>query len=111
MRQIRFFFALLLTTGLTILASLHQPLGSPLPATGQFLSPFTGFWQNAERADKFPDENLVFPQLSAQSEALFDERGVPHIFAQSNDDAAFIQGYIHARDRLWQMDISRPGVP
>lgn len=106
MRQIRFFFALLLTTGLTILASLHQPLGSPLPAIGQFLSPFTGFWQNAERADKFPDENLVFPQLSAQSEALFDERGVPHIFAQSNEDAAFIQGYIHARDRLWQMDIS-----
>lgn len=106
MRQIRFFLALALTTGLTILASLHQPVGSPLPALGHFLSPFTGFWQSADPADKFQDEEWSFPQLSATNEVVIDERGVPHIFAANNSDAAFIQGYLHARDRLWQMDIS-----
>ncbi len=106
MRQIRFFLALALTTILTLLCSLHQPLGSPLPALGGFLSPFTGFWQNAEWVGKHQDEVLPFSELSSTSEVVVDERGVPHIFAQNTADAAFIQGYLHARDRLWQMDIS-----
>jgi penicillin amidase len=33
-----------------------------------------------------------------------DARGVPHVFATSNRDAAFGQGWATARDRLWQMD-------
>lgn len=106
MQKIRFFFALALTAGLTFLASLHQPMGSPLPAIGQFLSPFTGFWQNADPANHFTDQELKFPGLSSENKVVIDERGVPHIFAQSKNDAAFIQGYLHAKDRLWQMDIS-----
>lgn len=106
MRQIRFFLALGLTIALTLICSWHHPFGSPLPALGSFLSPFTGFWQNAEQVGKYPDQELEFPALSAANEVVIDERGVPHIFAQSMDDAAFIQGYLHARDRLWQMDIS-----
>jgi penicillin amidase len=37
----------------------------------------------------------------------FDARGVPHIRAASLDDALFVQGYITAQDRLWQMDALR----
>jgi penicillin amidase len=33
-----------------------------------------------------------------------DDRLVPHIFAQNDEDAYFIQGYIHAKFRLWQME-------
>lgn len=36
-----------------------------------------------------------------------DALGVPHIKAGSLEDAAFLQGYVTAQDRLWQMDISR----
>ncbi len=36
-----------------------------------------------------------------------DEFGVPHIFAQNEHDLFFAQGYVHAQDRLWQMDVSR----
>ncbi|MBI2429773.1 MAG: penicillin acylase family protein [Ignavibacteriales bacterium] len=36
-----------------------------------------------------------------------DDYGVPHIFAQDEHDAFFAQGYVHAQDRLWQMDLSR----
>jgi penicillin G amidase len=37
----------------------------------------------------------------------FDPRGVPQIRASSVDDALFVQGYVTAQDRLWQMDMLR----
>ncbi len=36
-----------------------------------------------------------------------DERGIPHITAQSDADLYFAQGYAAAQDRLWQMDLLR----
>jgi penicillin amidase len=36
-----------------------------------------------------------------------DPLGVPHISAQTLDDLFFAQGYVHAQDRLFQMDLNR----
>ena len=36
-----------------------------------------------------------------------DEFGIPHIFAGNEHDLFFAEGYVHAQDRLWQMDVSR----
>jgi penicillin G amidase len=36
-----------------------------------------------------------------------DERGIPYIEAQNDDDLYFGQGYATAQDRLWQMDLFR----
>ncbi|MBS1828447.1 MAG: penicillin acylase family protein [Acidobacteria bacterium] len=36
-----------------------------------------------------------------------DAEGLPHIEAASAEDAAYLQGYVHAQDRLWQMDALR----
>ncbi len=36
-----------------------------------------------------------------------DRYGVPHIYAQNEDDLYFAQGYIHAQERLWQMEVNR----
>jgi penicillin amidase len=36
-----------------------------------------------------------------------DEFGVPHLVAEDEHDAFFAQGYVHAQDRLWQMDLAR----
>jgi len=36
-----------------------------------------------------------------------DRLGIPHIFARSVHDAFFAQGFVHAQDRLWQMDYDR----
>jgi penicillin amidase len=41
------------------------------------------------------------------TEVLRDAYGIPHIYAQSIDDAQFALGYVHAQDRLWQMEINR----
>lgn len=37
----------------------------------------------------------------------FDERGIPHIFAKTEADAAYALGFAHARDRLFQIDVLR----
>jgi penicillin amidase len=45
--------------------------------------------------------------LTAPTEILRDRYGIPHIFAASLEDANFALGYVHAQDRLWQMEMSR----
>ena len=40
-------------------------------------------------------------------EVITDRYGVPHIYAQNEDDLYFAQGYIHAQERLWQMELNR----
>lgn len=45
--------------------------------------------------------------ISAQADVKRDARGIPHIEAASWQDAIFLQGYVTAQDRLWQMDVLR----
>jgi len=45
--------------------------------------------------------------IDAAASVSFDALGVPHIRAASQEDALFIQGYVTAQDRLWQMDALR----
>ena len=45
--------------------------------------------------------------LSAEARAIRDRYGVPHIFAATMNDATRVLGYVHAQDRLFQMDITR----
>src|ERR1700730_17065525 len=40
-------------------------------------------------------------------EVITDRYGVPHIYAQNEDDLFYAQGYIHAQERLWQMELNR----
>jgi penicillin amidase len=45
--------------------------------------------------------------LKGQVEVIRDRWGVPHIYADSAEDLFFAQGYIHAQDRMWQMELQR----
>ena len=45
--------------------------------------------------------------LGAAVEILRDRYGVPHIFARSQEDAHFALGFVHAQDRLWQIEMNR----
>ena len=45
--------------------------------------------------------------IDAPASVAFDALGVPHIRAASQQDALFLQGYVTAQDRLWQMDALR----
>jgi penicillin amidase len=45
--------------------------------------------------------------IDAPVEVHRDRWGVPHIYAETQADLFFAQGYVHAQDRLWQMDFQR----
>lgn len=72
-----------------------------VPPLGTFLNPYVGVVQN--EADKDLNQNIDLG-MSEEVEIIFDERAVPHIFAKSQKDMFFAQGYVCASDRLWQMD-------
>jgi len=50
---------------------------------------------------------LRLEQISEPVTVRRDRRGVPHIIARTSDDAYFALGYVHAQDRLWQMELNR----
>ena len=45
--------------------------------------------------------------IAARAKVARDNLGVPHISAASWEDAIFLQGYVTAQDRMWQMDAFR----
>jgi penicillin amidase len=50
---------------------------------------------------------LALNSLKAPVSVRYDERGVPHIKAENQDDLYRALGYVHAQDRLFQMEILR----
>jgi penicillin G amidase len=51
--------------------------------------------------------DLALPGLAAPVELVWDHDAVPHIFAATARDAYRALGWVHARDRLWQMESQR----
>ena len=45
--------------------------------------------------------------ISKNTEVYFDNFGIPHIYAENQKDAQVVLGYVHAQDRLWQMELLR----
>jgi penicillin amidase len=50
---------------------------------------------------------LTVSGLRSEVEVIRDRWGVPHVFARNTHDLIFAQGYVHAQDRLWQMELNR----
>jgi penicillin amidase len=100
----RFLFlsgAVLATLGLILVFNTRLVLPAPL---GKLLSPQHGIWQNAEPADFSYNDDLEFPGLKGSADVYFDQNLVPHVFADEEEDLYFVQGFLHAKFRLWQME-------
>ncbi len=82
--------------------------GAPIPAIGKFFNPAKGFWQNGKTQllGRSDTRRLSLGHPLAKGEIFFDELGIPHIFGEDMASVAFLQGYVNAADRMWQMDIS-----
>jgi penicillin amidase len=91
-----------LVTGALVFALQHKWKG--IPQLGPFLSPQQGFWQNAEPSDENFNADLKLPGLKGKASVYIDDRLVPHVFAEREEDAYYVQGYLHAKFRLWQME-------
>ena len=91
-------------TTLTLVVLLSRSWGE-FPAMGNLLEPFHGCWQNAENKSDFWEDTDQLPYLKEPVKVLYDDNRTPHIFAQNEADLYYVQGYITARDRLWQMEL------
>ena len=90
-----------------LLGSTTGVFGTPLPALGKFFNPARGFWANAGSPTLSRSSITdVRTEAGYPGTVFFDDRGVPHIFADNLQTAAYLQGYTHAADRRWQMDVS-----
>lgn len=90
--------------GLAVLVAVGNTKLGTVPPMMKFIDPFQGFWQNAEIDSLAGVETLHLSGVSTNSKAVVDERGVPHIFAANEHDLYFLQGFLTARNRLWQME-------
>ncbi len=65
------------------------------------------FWSAGSRV---PDRGRVVERMEGLGGAVrvvFDGGGLPHVEAASRDDLWFVQGYLHARERFFQMELAR----
>lgn len=95
-------FVLILLT-IVLIYFLNKPIGDA-PAVGQFLSPTHGFWQNALSDDKVGYSFELDCPSGNTATVVIDSFNIPHIFAESEADLFFTQGYVQAKYRLWQME-------
>lgn len=68
---------------------------------------FIGFTWFMNKSKPVIDGELAVNVLEQDVSVTRDDKGVPHIFAQTNADLYRAQGYVQAQDRLFQMDLAR----
>lgn len=87
---------------------LHR-LGRTVGVAAGVMAGITGFGLTAALRRPLPRMRgtLPLPGLAAQVEVRRDRWGVPHIYAAGNTDLFAALGYVHAQDRLWQMELNR----
>ncbi len=101
MKYFIFLVSLLMNTAVVYLLGTRSVIPLPL---GSFLSVQEGVWQNAEPVDEDFNASLRFDELKGKVDVFLDDRLVPHVFAEQENDAYFVQGFLHAKFRLWQME-------
>lgn len=50
---------------------------------------------------------IVLPGLTAEVRVVRDGWGIPHVFAPNDDDLFYAVGFVHAQERMWQMELLR----
>jgi len=55
--------------------------------------------------------DVQLQNIEKETTVYFDDYGIPHIYANTQKDAMVALGYVHAQDRLWQMELIRRIAP
>lgn len=79
---------------------------APAPPLGPFLDPVHGVWAVPRGAALASRDTAHIAALGDDVRVIYDDRGVPHIFATSVEDATRALGFVVARDRLFQMELA-----
>ena len=68
---------------------------------------FMGIWWFLNSSKPVYSGELILVGLNQQVEVYYDSYGIPHIYAETEEDLYFALGYVHAQDRLFQMELLR----
>lgn len=98
----RFWLAVL---GFLLLVYVSAAGVGPIPQLGPLLEPVRGVWAVAAKARLPAQATAAIPGLGDSVLVLYDRRGVPHIFALTEEDATRALGFVVARDRLFQLEL------
>ncbi|MBI5514659.1 MAG: penicillin acylase family protein [Deltaproteobacteria bacterium] len=78
---------------------------APTDRPGDAQAPPTGACERRTRAPSEAQASIT--RLGERVEVLRDAQGTPHLYARSDQDVLFAEGYFQARDRLMQMEFMR----
>ncbi|MDV7186951.1 penicillin acylase family protein [Lutibacter sp. TH_r2] len=82
-----------------------------LTVTLTVLLAFLGGWIYYNSLKPDYSGNILLKNLQNKTTTYFDDYGIPHIYAENEKDAYTTLGYVHAQDRLWQMELVRRITP
>jgi len=89
---------------IVLIILLTMPIG-PLTGGLGILQPWGGIFDTTRGLNEPVQQTIRLPGLENEVTILIDYNGVPHIYAESVEDAYMGLGYMHAKDRLFQMFI------
>jgi penicillin amidase len=92
---------------LTILVAVILLISYAVSPFMPYLNPSSGLWKHCLSVDYPVLEEIDVPGLQEDIRIERDNHGIPHIYAETDLDLFFALGYIHAQDRLFQMDLNR----
>ena len=92
---------------LTILVVLvFSLISTPAGVIIRLMDPYSGVLKSLDVGETFSGR-IKLQGLKDRVVVVFDSNNIPYIFAESEEDAFYALGYLHAWYRLWQMDIQR----
>jgi penicillin amidase len=87
---------------IVLIVMLTIPIG-PLAGGLGIIQPLGGIFDGGIGLDNKADQTIVLDGIDDEVEVIIDRYGIPHIYAQSARDAHMALGYMHAKERLFQM--------
>jgi len=89
---------------IVVIVAFSVPFGM-IPPLGNFLFPGGGVWRAPGEVPLY--EEFALSGLAGDVTVYRDQWGIPHIYGNGEPDLIFALGYLHAQDRLFQMDMVR----
>src|SRR5262245_29661680 len=85
-----------------------SPLAVAVLAT--LSSPGTAITPGHVKPEAASERSITLPALAHPVRIVTDRWGIPHLSATSLPDLYFAWGFVTARDRLWQLEVTRRGA-
>lgn len=97
-------FGLSLVGPIALIVILTMPIGLLGGGLG-IVQPIGGIFDAGRTVDQPVTQTIRLTGLTSQVDVIVDRWGIPHIYAESSYDAFMALGYMHAKERLFQMYI------